>query len=96
MTGTIDKGDVIIYEEYKNQKINENQIVIFKSEKMIIVHRVVEIKNVDDETRYYTKGDANQKRDEGYITDSDIIGIYKFKIRKIGELTLAFNKLFEK
>lgn len=96
MTGIIDKGDVIIYEEYKDQKINENQVVIFKSEKMVIIHRVVEIKNVDDETRYYTKGDANQKRDEGYITDSDIIGIYKFKIKKIGELTLAFNKLFEK
>lgn len=96
MSGAISKGDAIIFEQYKNQKIKNNQILIFKSDKRTTVHRVIEIKNVNDEKRYYTKGDANKENDSGYITDEDIIGIYKFKIEKIGYLTLLFNNIFEK
>lgn len=94
MTGTINKGDSILYEEYKNQKIKTGQIIVFKMDKMILVHRVIEIKNVNNEKRYYTKGDANKDADQGYITDDKIIGIYKSKTEKIGYLTLWFNKLF--
>ena len=96
MTGTIDKGDIIIFEKYDNQLIQNNQIIAFKKDDKIIVHRIVEIKYVNDEKRYYTKGDANNERDSEYITDSEIIGLYKFKINKVGELTLIFNKLFER
>lgn len=95
MTGTIDKGDIIIFEKYNKQSIYNNQIIAFEKDDKIIVHRIVEIKYVNDEKRYYTKGDANNERDSGYITDNAIIGLYKFKINKIGELTLIFNKLFE-
>ncbi len=96
MTGTINKGDSIIYEEYKNQKIKTGQIIVFKMDKMIVVHRVIEIKNVNDEKRYFTKGDANKEVDQGYTTDDKIIGIYKSKTEKIGYLTLWFNNVFER
>ncbi len=96
MTGTINKGDSIVFEQYKNQKIHKDEIIIFKSDKKIIIHRVIEIKNVNNEQRYYTKGDSNQEEDIGYITDKEIIGIYKFKINKIGYLTLFFNNIFER
>lgn len=96
MTGTIDKGDAIIFEKYKGQNIKNNQILLFKSENKIIVHRIIEVKNIDGERRYFTKGDANKEPDEGYVTDEDVIGIYKFKINKIGYLTLLFNDIFEK
>ena len=96
MTGSINKGDTIIYEQFKEQKIKTGQVVIFKSDKKIIVHRVVEIKNINNEKRYYTKGDFNKENDEGYITNENIIGIYKFKIDKVGYLTLWINDVFEK
>ena len=46
--------------------------------------------------RYYTKGDANPVNDSGYVTNGDLIGIYKTKINKIGYLTLWFNNIFDK
>ena len=46
-----------------------------------------------EETRYYTKGDANQKQDDGYRTSKDVIGQVKFKIPYIGYLTLWVNNL---
>lgn len=96
MTGTVDKGDVIIYEEYKKQKIKVNDILVFKRDNRLIVHRVIRVKNVNNENRYFTKGDANNAEDEGYVIDEDVVGVYKLKIKKIGNLTLAFDDIFEK
>ena len=96
MTGTINKGDIVFFEKYNNQKVKKGDIILFKSDKRIIVHRVVETKNINDEKRYYTKGDANKVNDEGYVTNNELVGIYKSHIKKIGNLTLWFNKTFEK
>lgn len=96
MTGTINKGDAIIYEQYKGQKIKNQQIIVFKTKDKITIHRVVEVKNVNNQKRYYTKGDANSKNDDGYITDAEVMGIYKLKINQIGYLTLLVNNMFKK
>ena len=44
----------------------------FEKNNMSIVHRVIDVKQVDGEYRYYTKGDANGQADEGYITNNEI------------------------
>lgn len=96
MTGYIDKGDMIIFEQYKNQKLQKGQVLVFKDGNRIIIHRIVDINNINGEKRYYTKGDANKDMDDGYVTENNIIGIYKTKINKVGFLTLYFNNIFEK
>lgn len=97
MTGTIDKGDIVVYESYKNkEKINQNTIIIFEKEGVQIVHRIVEIINSNNEVRYYTKGDSNQKQDDGYITSNNIKGIVKFKIPYIGYPSLWLRDIFKK
>ena len=94
MTGTIDKGDIIVYERYgKNESVKTGDIIIFRSDDLKIVHRVIDQKLMGEETRYYTKGDANQKQDDGYRTSKDVIGQVKFKIPYIGYLTLWVNNL---
>jgi signal peptidase len=95
MTGEINKGDVIIYEQYKNQKIEEGQVIVFYQNNCRVIHRVVRIENVDNETRYYTKGDANTIIDIGYRTRSDIIGLTDIKIAYIGYPTLWLHELME-
>jgi hypothetical protein len=60
------------------------------------IHRVVDIKEVNGEIRYFTKGDANKTNDEDYRTSKDIIGITKLKIKYIGNLTLWARELFTK
>ena len=94
MTGTINKGDIIILKRYgKNETVNTGDIIVFKSDDVKIVHRVIEKKTMGEQTRYYTKGDANQKQDDGYRTMKDVIGKVKFRIPYIGYLTLFVNNL---
>lgn len=96
MTGTINKGDAIIYEQYKNNSIiKKGQVIIFDYNNIKTVHRVIEIKNVNGENRYYTQGDANKNEDSGYRTINDIQGLVKLKIKYIGLPTLWLRSLFE-
>ena len=96
MTGTINKGDATIFRKYDNQSIHEGDIIIFYYGNAKIIHRVIEIKNVNGETRYYTKGDANPTDDPDYRLKNDIIGISRLNIKYIGIPTLWLNELFSK
>lgn len=94
MTGSLDKGDATVYERYKNQTIEEGDVVIFKSGNLRIIHRVIDIKKTNGEIRYYTKGDANMQMDEDYITDKDIVGCALFRIRYIGFPSIWIKDIF--
>jgi len=94
MTGSINVGDAVLYESYDNQNIEKNDVIIFFKNNIRLVHRVIDIKNVNGELRYYTKGDANEKMDSGYVTHKDIIGITKFKLVYIGYPTLWVRDIF--
>lgn len=95
MTGAIDKGDAIVYKSYKNQNIKNGEIIVFNYDDLRLVHRVVDIINVNGEVRYYTKGDINADNDPGYRTKEDIIGTKKLKIKYIGIPTLWLHELFK-
>lgn len=94
MAGTINKGDTVIFEQYNNQELEEGQIIVFIKDNIKTIHCIENIQIKNDETIYYTKGTNNQQQDEGYRTNSDIIGIVKFKIIAIGWPTIWFNDLF--
>jgi signal peptidase I len=96
MTGEINKGDMIIYERYEDQHIKEGLVIVFLHNKSRIIHRVVEIKHVGNETRYYTKGDANEDRDAGYVTDADIVGLTDLKFAYLGYPTLWLREIIKK
>lgn len=95
MTGTVDKGDCVIYVEYTGQIIKDEQIAVFKSGGTTYIHRVVDIESIDGEIRYYTKGDANEGIDAGFVTNGDIIGIVTHKIKYIGYPTIWIRELFK-
>ena len=85
MTGTIDKGDAIIY--HKNvdtKKLKQGQIIIFEKEGTVFVHRIVEAYSDDNGTMFITKGDANRVKDMWVVYEKDIKGIYDFRIKYIG------------
>ena len=64
MTGELNKGDVVIFESYDDQTITEGQVIVFEKNGNMIVHRVVDIAIINDDIRYYTKGDANEDMDD--------------------------------
>lgn len=96
MTGTINKGDIVLYERYdEDQTIKTGDIIVFIDGDIRVVHRVVEQRDLGDEIRYYTKGDANIQEDDGYRVRNDVVGQVKFRIPYIGYLTLWINDMFE-
>ena len=95
MAGTINMGDAIIYEQYsKNSRIHKGQVIVFYYGNMSTIHRIAEIKNINGEVRYFTKGDANKSYDSGYRTAADINGLVKLRIKYIGWPTLWLRSLF--
>lgn len=96
MFGTINKGDIILYDRYdEDDKIETGDIIVFLYEDTKIVHRIEDQRLMGAEMRYYTKGDANIQKDDGYRKREDIIGKVKFRIPYIGYLTLWINNLIE-
>ena len=96
MTGELNKGDIAIYERYDDGEIiEEGDIIVFKEQNKHVVHRVVDKSNINGETRYYTKGDANSEADLGYITDGDIKGVVVMKLPYFGYPTLWLRDLFK-
>ena len=96
MTGELNKGDVVIFEDYEAQTVKEGQVIIFEKNGNMVVHRVVDIEIINGIPRYYTQGDANEDPDDGFITDAEIIGVVDCKLPSIGYLTLWMRSLFNR
>ncbi|MBQ7105188.1 MAG: signal peptidase I [Bacilli bacterium] len=94
MTGSINKGDAVIYDSYDNQNIKKEQVIVFEKNGVKLIHRVIDIVNINGEVRYYTKGDNNEERDAGYITDSNIIGLVELRVMYVGYPTIWIRNLF--
>lgn len=95
MTGSINKGDALIYEDYDGQKIEEGAVVVFtKNNKDLIIHRVVDIQYKNGTAYYTTKGDANKIADSGYITVENLRGVVLYRLPNVGQPTLFLRDLF--
>ena len=90
------RGHALIYEKLNEEEkgqIKENDIIVFKKDSSIIFHRVVSIEYVYNTKHYITKGDNNNTIDIGYITDKEIIGIYKISIPFLGYPSVWLQEL---
>ena len=71
-------GGILYYKEIDKNDYKINDIVVFKSTKYLISHRIVEITN----DGFITKGDANTSKDDP-ITKNDIVGKVVFIIANV-------------
>lgn len=94
MTGTINKGDAIIYQRYDGGTIKKGQVIMFMDGKTRIIHRAIKIRNIDGEVRITTKGDANKTADDDYRTPKDVAGLVKLRVKYIGWPTIWVHRLF--
>ncbi len=62
-------GGILYYHPKKVDEFKKNEILVFKSKKHIISHRIVDISNKE----FITKGDANKKVDS-FKVSSQILG----------------------
>ena len=94
MSGSIDKGDVVLFKS-NEKEIHEGDVIVFQRDNIRVVHRVVAVKNINDEFRYYTKGDANPLEDDKYVTEDTLMGKVFLKIKYIGWPSLWLRNLFK-
>lgn len=95
MTPFIYKGDVVIVDKKeKIENLKKGDIIAFKHDKKIIVHRINSILQDKEEYLLYTKGDANDNIDEYKVTNDMIIGVVKIKIPFIGYPTIWLNEIW--
>lgn len=95
MTGELNQGDVSIFTSYDGEPIEKGAIIVFDHKGSMIVHRVVDIERIDGQYRYFTKGDANEDMDAGYVERHQIRGVVNFKVPYVGYPTLWLRGMFE-
>ena len=71
-------GDKRNQNDNNNQSIHKGDIIVFRRDNLSIVHRIVDIRNINGTVRYYTKGDANKSKDVNLVNGSQIKGKVKF------------------
>ena len=98
MKPVFDRGYVVVVEQvgakYDNyDKLQNGEIIAFKTEKEIVVHRIIKKIETKDEVIYYTKCDANPKEDNYAIKRENIVGIVRFKVPFIGYPTIWLSEI---
>lgn len=96
MEPDIKPGDVILVEKIADIKdinsIKINDVIQFKRDGVLISHRVIDIKNDEDQgLQFKTKGDNNSGADVDLVKPQDIRGTIKYAIPKIGWITLLIR-----
>lgn len=95
MQPSINKGDVVIIDqEYKVDKLKKGQVIAYKYDGIIVVHRLADIIKIDNKYYIYSKGDANESKDEYIIYENMIMGVVNTRIPYIGLPTVWLSELW--
>lgn len=85
-------GDVAIVKSLNDAQVDD--IIAFRTNNEVVLHRVVEKIEKDNTTIYKTKGDSNENADLRIVDKSDIEGIYNSKIQYIGYVLIFLYKYY--
>ena len=85
-------GDIVITNDRNYANIGD--IIAFRKDTTVIVHRIVKEMNIDSEIMYQTKGDNNNVEDLDLVRRDTIEGVCIGKIPYIGSLLMwLYNNL---
>lgn len=94
MEPKIKKGDVVVIEKMSGyDTLKEGQIIAFKYNNVLIVHRIIRIIEKNNSYYFYTKGDANNGEDGYPVTEDMILGKVNVKIPFVGLPTVWLKEL---
>ena len=98
MSPTIMKGDAVLLDKTSKaiKNIELDDIIAYKRNGILIIHRVKEIDNRKGKIYYKTKGDANNSMDNVELTSKDIVGVVKIKFKYIGYPSVFITENFSK
>ena len=96
MAPKINKGDAIIAHKVKEPKdVEIGDVIVYQTPEKKVIHRLVDIESRDGVTYYYTKGDANNGRDDIELQFQNILGVVDFRIPYIAYPSVWLTEYFE-
>lgn len=94
MKGSINKGDVVIIDK-RYKSIKKKDVIAFKEQGKVVVHRVVKVRHDSIIPSYKTKGDNNKNIDSWIVKKDSIVGKEVLRIRWIGWPTVILSELLQ-
>ena len=92
MNPTYKVGDLVYAKKVKFSEVKVGDALVFKTNgQTTVTHRVVKI-NKEDKS-FTTRGDANNIEDGNPVYYTNIIGVVKFSIPKLGYLSILVMKV---
>ena len=93
MEPNIHIGDVVIVDqEVSRESLEEGDVIAFRHNDVVVVHRIYKKVKLDGKNMFYTKGDANNKIDDFLTEEESIVGKVDTKVPFIGYPTVWLNK----
>lgn len=75
MEPDIKVGDVVVVKKVDGTDVKAGDVVTYKiGNDVYVTHRVIEVVEEDGKFLFKTKGDANNKEDDGLIKEEDLVG----------------------
>lgn len=85
----IEVGDLIFVGKTEAEELEVGDVIAFMEGKVVVTHRIIEIQRDENGVPLFTtKGDANNAQDQRPVTESNLVGIYKARIPKVGDFAL--------
>ncbi len=95
MEPNINKGDIVIVEKLDSEDkrtLKVGEVLVYKHNDMVIVHRIVKVKEYNNKLYFNTKGDNNGEEDSWTIDEELVIGRASLKIPYLGVPTVWLNE----
>lgn len=88
------RGDAVIFQKLAPEQIQEDDILVFRRENIIVTHRVTKVVKKDDQLYFQTKGDAEAEPNEELVQSGDVIGRVVTHSKYIGYPTIWLSDIF--
>lgn len=88
MKDEINDGDLVLTKECDTSNLKVGDIISFKSDEIVVTHRISNINYEDGRRHFITKGDNNDAEDAGYVKEENVEGLYLFKISGLGNVAM--------
>ena len=99
MYPVIKRGDIVVLEKKSIEQLNnlnKYDIISYRLENINVVHRIVATEKHNNEILYITKGDNNNMADKEKVKPSQINGVIKLKIPKLGYPSVWLSEFLNK
>lgn len=93
---TVDRGDaVMIFKDIKPDDLEPGDIVALKGKDEYIIDRISDKKVEGNKVKLYVTTEVNEDDEDTYrlLGEDEILGVYRFRIRKIAYPTIWFKEL---